>query len=41
MLNFNFRGEEMKTPQALEERLIDFAVNLIDVVESLPIRDDR
>jgi hypothetical protein len=31
----------MKTPHALEERLIDFAVGIIDVVESLPIRDDR
>ena len=26
----------MKTPQALEERLIDFAVCVIEVVESLP-----
>ena len=26
----------MRTPQALEERLIDFAVSMIDVVEALP-----
>ena len=28
--------EKMRTPQELEDRLIDFAVSMIDVVEALP-----